>query len=164
MELNLITAVSEKGIIGSDGDLPWNLKDEWKFYKTTTMGSLLIMGRKTYDSVGHPLPGRESWVMTRSESLDLPKEVRVFHSKEDVLQACKDIDKPIFINGGAQIYKMFLPEVTKLYYTTVHAQIEGDTKFPEVNWDEWKLISEYHHPQDERNTHSWTQKTYERIK
>lgn len=161
--MNLIVAVSENLIIGHGQKLPWKLQDELKRYKEITMGGVLIMGRKTFDSIGRVLPGRESWVLTKDKTKKFPEGVRVFYSKEEIRKAIRQTERPVFVNGGGEIYKMFLPYVKKLFYTVVHTELKGDTLFPQVDWQKWQEITSFNHPQDERNEYSWTQKIYERI-
>lgn len=160
--MNLIVATSINRVIGDKGTLPWRLSDELKLYKETTIGSILVMGRKTFTSIGKPLHGRESWVLTRDENFEAPEGVRIFHTKEDVLKAAGEAVKPVFINGGAEIYKLFMPYCTRLYITTVEAEIAGDTYFPRFNLNDWEKLAEYSHRKDEKNTFAWTQRIYEK--
>ena len=162
MAVSLIVAVSENGVIGRDGGLPWRLSADLKHFKKTTMGHHLIIGRRTWDEVGKPLPGRTMVVVTRSRHF-APEGVRVAHSLEEALEIARDDHEP-FIGGGAHIYRMALENdlVNRLYITRVHTKIEGDTRFPDFDLDEWELISEERHEADQRNEHSYSFLVYER--
>ncbi len=162
MVVSLIVAVSENGVIGRAGGLPWRLSADLKHFKKTTMGHHLIIGRRTWDEVGKPLPGRTMVVVTRSRRF-APAGVRVAHSLKEALDLDRNDDEP-FIGGGAHIYRMALENdlVDRLYITRVHAEVEGDTVFPEVDLDDWDLVSEEHHQEDERNEHPYSFLVYER--
>ena len=162
MVVSLIVAVSSNGVIGRDGGLPWRLSNDLKHFKKLTMGHHLIIGRRTWDEVGKPLPGRTMVVVTRSRRF-APEGVRVAHSLEEALDIARDDDEP-FIGGGAHIYRMALENnlVDRLYITRVHAEVDGDTFFPDIKFDDWKLVSEEHHEADERNQHSFSFLVYER--
>jgi dihydrofolate reductase len=162
MAVSLIVAVSENGVIGRDGGLPWRLSADLKHFKKTTMGHHLIIGRRTWDEVGEPLPGRTMVVVTRSRHF-APEGVRVAHSLAEALDIASDDGEP-FIGGGAHIYRMALENdrVDRLYLTRVHAEVEGDTFFPDVDLDRWELVSEEHHEADEKNEHPYSFLVYER--
>jgi len=162
MVVSLIVAVSSNGVIGRDGGLPWRLSNDLKHFKKLTMGHHLIIGRRTWDEVGKPLPGRTMVVVTRSRPF-APEGVRVANSLEEALDIARDDDEP-FIGGGAHIYRMALENnlVDRLYITRVHAEVDGDTFFPDINLDDWKLVSEEHHEADERNQHPFSFLVYER--
>jgi len=162
MVVSLIVAVSSNGVIGRDGGLPWRLSNDLKHFKKLTMGHHLIIGRRTWDEVGKPLPGRTMVVVTRSRRF-APEGVRVAHSLEEALDIARDDDEP-FIGGGAHIYRMALENnlVDRLYITRVHAEVDGDTFFPDINLDDWKLVSEEHHEADERNQHPFSFLVFER--
>lgn len=122
-----IAAMSENRVIGNDGDIPWHLPEDFKWFKEKTMGGILVMGRKTYESIGKPLPGRDTFVLSRQ-----PREIPGAHSFTDlsILQHL-ETDKTIWIAGGAEIYRQTLPLCDELYLTRVHRECEGDTFFPE---------------------------------
>ncbi|PXA05161.1 dihydrofolate reductase [Coraliomargarita sinensis] len=122
-----IAAMSENRVIGSDGDMPWNLPEDFKWFKQATMGGIMIMGRKTYESIGKPLPGRETYVLSRRE-LDIPGVTNITD-----ISALQDLetDKTVWIAGGAEIYRQTLDDCDEVYLTRVHRQCEGDTFFPE---------------------------------
>lgn len=128
-KLTAIVAMDPNRLIGNDGDLPWHLPEDLKFFKATTSGATIVMGRKTFDSIGRPLPNRRNIVLTRDESWT-HDGVTVIHSVDDLNVLSNDA-KPIFIIGGSEIYSIFLPFVYKLIVSHVHIQYQGDTFFPE---------------------------------
>ena len=146
MKLSLIVAVSRNGVIGVDNQLPWHLPEDLKYFKSVTMGKPLIMGRKTYDSIGWPLPGRTNSVVTRDPAWQAPG-VEVAQSLEAALQlghsACETAGADeIMVIGGEQIYRMTLPAADRLYLTQVDADVQGDAFFPEVDFSQWKQVRE----------------------
>jgi dihydrofolate reductase len=164
MPVSLIVAVSSNGVIGRDGGLPWRLPRALRHFKATTMGHHLIIGRRTWDELGKPLPGRTMIVVTRDPGF-VAEGASVVHSLDEALAAVRNDDEP-FIGGGAHIYREALDRdlVDRLDITRVHAELEGDTFFPEVDFDRWQLISEEHHPADEKNEFALSFLVYERIR
>ena len=162
MTVSLIVAVSSNGVIGRDGDLPWHLPADLKHFKCTTMGHHLIIGRRTWEEVGKPLPGRTIVVVTRSRRF-FPEGVFVVRSVEQALELAAEDDEPI-IGGGSQIYRIALARdlVDRIYLTRIHAEVEGDTFFPDFDLDEWELISKEHHEADEKNEYPHSFLVYER--
>jgi len=162
MTVSLIVAVSSNGVIGRDGDLPWHLPADLKHFKRTTMGHHLIIGRRTWDEVGKPLPGRTMVVVTRSRRF-FPEGVFVVRSVEQALELAAEDDEP-FIGGGSQIYKIALARdlVDRIYLTRIHAEVEGDTFFPDFDLDDRELVSEEHHKADEKNEFDYSFLVYER--
>ena len=160
--VSLIVAVSSNGVIGRDGDLPWHLPADLRHFKKTTMGHHLIIGRATWDEVGRPLPGRTMVVVTRNRDFNADG-VLVAHSVEEALALARDDDEP-FIGGGAEIYRQALEAglVDRLHITRVHADVEGDTLFPRINFDQWLLTDRVDHPADEKNDHPYTFERYDR--
>jgi dihydrofolate reductase len=154
MTVSLIVAVSSNGIIGRDGGLPWRLPSDLKHFKSTTMGHHLIIGRRTWDEVGAPLPGRTMVVVTRSRHF-APEGVHVVRSVEEALSVASSDEEP-FIGGGAQIYRIALTRnlVDRIYLTI----------FPEIDLDEWELVSEEHHEADEKNEFAHSFLVYDRRK
>ena len=146
MKLSLIVAVSRNGVIGVDNKLPWHLPEDLKYFKSVTMGKPLVMGRKTYDSIGRPLPGRTNIVVTRDPKWQAAG-VEVAQSLEAALEvgrnACVKVGADeIMVIGGEQIYRMTLPAADRLYLTQVDADVEGDAFFPDVDFSEWKQVAE----------------------
>jgi len=164
MAVSLIVAVSSNGVIGRDGDLPWYLPADLGHFKRTTMGHHLIIGRRTWEEVGEPLPGRTMVVVTRSRRF-APEGAQVVRSVEEALELATGDDEP-FIGGGAQIYHIALARdlVDRIYLTRIHAEVEGDTHFPEIDLEEWELISEEHHQADEKNEFDYSFLVYERVR
>ena len=147
------------GVIGDRSQLPWRLSADLKRFKALTMGHALIMGRKTYDSLGRPLPGRSSIVITRQATLHLPQEVVVVHSLAEALLHVGHDDSP-FVIGGGEIFAQALPLAARMYVTWVEAQIEGDTRFPEWNAHDWRLVTEERHSADAKNQYDYSFATY----
>jgi dihydrofolate reductase len=146
MKVALIVAVSQNRVIGRDNQLPWHLPEDLQYFKSVTMGKPILMGRKTFDSIGRPLPGRANIVITRDLSWTA-EGVVVVHSLDDAIAAGKeactmtDCDE-IMIIGGAQIYHDSLPMADKLYLTKVEAVVEGDAFFPQIDSNQWQKIAE----------------------
>ena len=158
MILSIIVAVAEKNVIGMDNQLIWHLPADLKYFKTLTMGSPIIMGRKTYESIGKPLPGRTSIIITAN--IDYKAEgCIVVHSLESALDAAKSSNEA-FIIGGAEIYKQAIAVADKIYFTRVHAAFDGDVYFPEVNPEVWQLIDQKDNMPDEKNKYPYSFLTY----
>ena len=160
MMISLIAAVADNGVIGRDGGLPWRLAADLKRFKQLTMGKCLVMGRKTYESVGRPLPGRTSIVVTRDPGWRAVPGVLVAHSLEEALGLAAG--EEVFLAGGESLYEEGLTRADRLYLTHVHAEVEGDTRFPEVDFDRWKVVREEHHEADGKNAFAQTFRVYER--
>ena len=164
MKLSITAAVSENGVIGRDAKIPWRLRDEQRAVRELTMGHCLIMGRKTWDSIGRPLPGRTSIVMTRDRSFSIEAAgVVVVHDFDSALEAARARgDNEAFVFGGEAIYALALPRADTLHLTRVHATVEGDAFFPDFDDSEWKLVDESRHEANERNEYAFTIQRYER--
>ena len=123
--------MSENRVIGNTGDIPWHLPEDFKWFKKTTMGGILVMGRKTYESIGRPLPGRDTYVLSRT-----PREITGVHSFTD-LEVLDHLvtNQTIWIAGGGEIYKQMLGKCSELYLTRVHRSVEGDAFFPDFESD-----------------------------
>ena len=131
--LTIVVAVGTGGVIGRDGDLPWRIREDLRHFKRITMGHTIIMGRRTWDSIGRPLPGRQSVVITRNRDFDAPGAV-VVHSLEDAIQQARaNGDAAPCIIGGASIYAAALPRAARVEWTEVDQAVDGDTFFPD--WD-----------------------------
>lgn len=128
--INMIVAVSRNNQIGVDNQLPWHIKEDLQYFKQTTTSHTIVMGRKTFDSIGRPLPNRKNIVITRDYSFQFPG-VEVVHSLEELFSLIDSETKPVFVIGGGEIYKLLLPFTDKLYITLVDLSIDGDTFFPE---------------------------------
>lgn len=129
--ISLIAAISENRVIGNGGEIPWHLKDDFRRFKERTTGHAIIMGRKTHESIGRPLPGRTNIVITRDTSREIPG-CTVVGSLDEALTKAREIEsEEIFVIGGGQVYAEALPLADRLYLTLVHAIMDGDTFFPE---------------------------------
>jgi len=133
--LSILVAMAKNRTIGLDNALPWRIPEDLKYFKALTMGHHIVMGRKTYDSIGRPLPGRTTVVVTRSRNLELPG-CTVAHSLEEAITACAGNE--IFIVGGAELYAQALPFAETLYVTEIQQEIEGDAHFPEFDRSTWQ--------------------------
>ena len=170
--LSLIVAAAENNVIGRGGALPWRLPADLAHFKRLTMGAAILMGRKTYDSIGRPLPGRKSIVLTRDTAwraihdAPLTKELLVVESLEQAiaLAAQTEVENKaeVFIIGGGEIYQLALPQADRVYLTRVHATVEGDATFPALDPTEWRLASSEAQPADQRNEHPCTFEVWER--
>ena len=136
-------------VIGKGDALPWHISEDLKYFRKITMGKPIVMGRKTHESIGRPLPGRENIILTRDTSYKA-EGCTVLHSMEEIFQYCKDVEE-VMITGGAEIYKLAFEQVSHLYLTEVYTEIEGDTFFPEFDRCEWKEVSREDHKADEKN-------------
>lgn len=158
MKIALIWAMAENRVIGRDGDLPWRLPVDLEHFKNTTYGQPVIMGRKTWESLPGALPGRRNLVVTRQKDY-AAEGAEVFGSVDAALQAARKT-KPgpmrAFILGGAEIYNQTLSRAHELYVTFVHAEVEGDTHFPEFDLTEWRVVEREQHPADEDNEYACT--------
>ena len=146
MKIALIVAVSQNNVIGRDNQLPWHLPEDLQYFKSVTMGKPILMGRKTFESIGRPLPGRVNIVITRDPDWTA-EGVEIVNTIDDAMAAgavaCKAADSyEIMIIGGAQIYRDCLPLADVLYLTKVEAEIEGDAFFPDIDLDQWQEVSE----------------------
>jgi len=139
MRIALIAAMSENGVIGNNNALPWHLPEELKYFRKVTLGKPVIMGRKTFESMGKkPLPNRHNIIVTRS-TISAPA-CTVVSSVQEALAVVGESEE-IMVIGGAQIYESFLPFANRIYLTTVHQQCSGDTYFPKVDWGQWEMVS-----------------------
>lgn len=145
IRIALVVAAAENRVIGLDGDMPWHLSGDLKYFKRVTMGRPIVMGRKTFESIGRPLPGRLNIIITRDETY-APEGTVICHSLEDALAAARqrageDGMDEVMVVGGGQIYADCIALADRVYLTEVHASPEGDTLFPEIKSDEWREIS-----------------------
>ncbi len=160
-KLSIIVAISENNAIGKNNQLLWHLPADLKHFKEITTGNTIIMGRKTYDSIGKPLPNRRSIVITRNADLKI-EGAEVVTSLSAAIALCK-ADKEAFIIGGAEIYQAALPFTTHIHLTRVHQHYEADAFFPPLNPTAWKEINSVSYPADEKNNVAYTFSTLERI-
>ncbi|MDM3872305.1 dihydrofolate reductase [Porticoccus sp. W117] len=149
MDIALIVAMARNGTIGRNNELPWHLSGDLRYFKAVTMGKPVVMGRKTWESIGRPLPGRTNIVITRQAGwlpeCDNPDTVKVAHSLEQALQLAEQVAtadgvSELMVMGGAEIYRQALPLAKRLYITEVNADVEGDAFFPEMDDSQWREL------------------------
>jgi dihydrofolate reductase len=164
MRLSIIAAVAENGVIGRGGKLPWHLSDDLRRFKQLTMGHTIVMGRRTWESIGRPLPGRRTIVVSRQVDYRVVAEnVVLAASLDDALQFAQGAgDADVFIVGGAELYRDALPRADRLCLTRVHADVPGDTYFPQFDLREWQLTASEHHEADANNDYAFRFEVYER--
>lgn len=162
MIISLIVAASENRVIGRNNDLPWRLPDDMRFFVKTTKGHHILMGRKNLESFGKLLPNRTNILLTRDRSYEF-EGAKIFNELNKAIQFAKDNgEEELMVIGGGEIYKQCLPMADRIYLTQVHAEIDGDVYFPELDPSEWLLQSESFHDKDEKHNYSFTFKTFER--
>jgi dihydrofolate reductase len=159
MIISIVVAISENHVIGKDNQLLWHMPNDLKHFKEITTGHTVIMGRKTYDSVGKPLPKRRNIIITR-QSITI-EGCEVVNSIEAALALCKG-EEEVFIVGGAEIYRQAMKLTDRIYLTIIHKEFEGDSFFPEINKIEWEEVSREDHQPDEKNALSYSFITLER--
>lgn len=159
MNISIVVAISENHVIGKDNKLLWYLPNDLKHFKEITSGHTVIMGRKTYESVGKPLPRRRNIIITRQAILI--EGCEVVNSIEAALALCAD-EEEVFIVGGAEIYKQSMHLTDRIYLTIVHKVYDGDSFFPEINKSEWREVSREDHQPDEKNAIPYSFITLER--
>lgn len=159
--VSIIVAADEHGGIGRDGGLPWHLPADLQRFKALTMGKPIVMGRKTWDSIGRPLPGRRSLVVSRQPGFAIDG-AEVFGSLEAALQAAADAPETCVI-GGAEIYRQALPRAQVVHLTRVHASVQADTYFPALDVAEWEEVAREDRPADDRHAYPYSFLTLQRV-
>lgn len=161
MNISLVVACSSNHAIGKNNQLLWHLPNDMKFFKQKTWALPVIMGRKTFESIGNkPLNGRINIILTQQKNFKAPNTV-VVNSLQDALFFCnQNFYNQVCIIGGGEVYKQALPLATTIYRTKVHTEIEGDTYFPEINESEFTLISSFNHPADEKHAFAYSFETW----
>ena len=148
MNIALIAALAEDGTIGHQGQIPWHLREDLQRFKKITLGHTVIMGRKTFQSIGRPLPGRANLVLTRDPAFRAPDGVPTFASLEDALAHCRHQgESTAFIIGGAEVYRHALDLADRLLLTRVHQDVHGDTRFPPLDFGDWTEVSRQDTPE-----------------
>jgi dihydrofolate reductase len=160
MKLSAIVAMASNRVIGANNQLPWRLPADLARFKRITMGHALVMGRKTYESIGRPLPGRTMIVVTRQRGY-APEGVKVAHSVDEALALAQGDDE-VFIIGGAELFAQTMDRIDRLYLTLIEREVPGDVSFPEVDLSTWKLIEQEHHPAATPEALPYAFLTYER--
>jgi dihydrofolate reductase len=167
MIISLIVAASTNNAIGKDNKLLWHLPNDMKFFKNTTWGMPVVMGRKTFEALaGEPLPGRFNFVVTRQPDWRPRRDtVKVAPDLQTALALAKETDcKETFVIGGGQIYAEAMSIADRIYMTRVHAVLDGDTFFPVIPEQDWKLVSELNFPADEKHAHAYSFQLWQRKK
>ena len=162
MKIAMIAAMAKNRVIGLDNDMPWHLPDDLKFFKANTTGKPVIMGRKTFESIGsRPLPKRPNIVISRNPDLKL-EGVQVFQSIDDALATLTESEE-VIIMGGGQLYKQMLDRADRLYLTLIDVELEGDTSFPDWAHLNWQEVDRVPHGIDERHQYSFEFVTLDRV-
>lgn len=159
--ISIIVAMSRNRVIGANNAIPWRLPEELKRFKRITLGHHIIMGRKTWDSIGRPLPGRTTVIVTRQRGYSAAGAITA-HSLDEAIAACGD-DNEIFVIGGAELYAQALARAGRLYLTIVDAEIAGDTVMPDFDAADWREVSSESFPVDEKHRHAFRCAVLERV-
>ncbi|MDF1759381.1 MAG: type 3 dihydrofolate reductase [Coxiellaceae bacterium] len=159
--LALIAAMAQQRVIGLNGDMPWHMPEDLKHFKNMTAGKTVIMGRKTFDSIGKPLPKRRNIVISRQADLTIDG-CDVFNDLPQAIASC-DIDEVIMVVGGSTLYEQALPIADRMYLTFIDAAVEGDTFFPAWDSDQWQMASREEYPADKQNPYDYQFVTLERL-
>ncbi|MGA2615578.1 MAG: dihydrofolate reductase [Spirochaetia bacterium] len=162
MPVSLIAAVAANLLIGDEGKLPWRIPDDLARFKRLTVGHAVVMGRKTFESMGKPLSGRRNIVLTRDARLSLPG-CEMAHTREEAI-AMAGSDEELFVIGGASIYELFLPIARRMYLTHVEGEFHGDIFFPEVHWEQWQVVKQETGRSSQPGTPTHRFVDYERIR
>ncbi len=161
MILSLIVAIADNRVIGREGGMPWRLPADLRYFRCATLGKAIVMGRRTFEAIGRPLPGRHNIVISTKPGYRA-EGCTVVDSLEAALTAARDAPD-VMIIGGETLYRQTLPQATRIYLTEVHARPEGDVYFPELNPTEWREIHREAHPADARNPHPYDFVVLERV-
>ncbi|HIO92441.1 MAG TPA: type 3 dihydrofolate reductase [Leucothrix mucor] len=166
MKISMIAAMAHQRVIGKDQKMPWHLPADLAFFKKTTMGSPILMGRKTYESIGRPLPGRLNLVVTRSPDLKIAgcEVVTSLEQAMSVAQEKSSDSNEVFITGGSHLYKSFLDKADRLYLTMIDADLEGDTYFPDYTQYNWQEVDHEDHQADDKNIYPYSFVTLDRVR
>jgi dihydrofolate reductase len=161
MRIAAVVAMDKNRVIGHQNKLPWHLPADLRHFKQVTMGSPIIMGRKTYESIGKPLPGRKNIVITRDAAFQALGCV-VVNSPESALVGAMGSDE-VFVIGGAQLFEQMLPSIQRIYMTVIHYAFEGDAYFPALDMSQWAEQERLEHSPDEQNAYEYSFITYDRV-
>jgi dihydrofolate reductase len=165
--LELVAAVAANGVMGRNGQLPWHLPDDLRHFKSLTMGRPVIMGRRTFESIGRPLPGRQSIVVSGTLAAPPVPGVELARSLDDAIRiaaAAADAPGPAFVIGGAALYAAAIPRARTMHLTHVDEPVEGDVLFPAYDRSAWRQTAEVRHERDARHAHAFRFCTYERLR
>ena len=158
--ITLVVAAADNGVIGRENQLPWQLPDDLKRFKRITLGRPVVMGRKTFESIGRPLPGRANIVVTRDTHYRRDG-ITVVHDIDSAVRCAGDVPE-VMVIGGAELFRLFLPRARRVHLTRVHADIDGDAYWPALDQREWRLAEGESHSADERHAHAMTFELWER--
>ena len=158
--ITLVVAVADSGVIGRDNGLPWHLPEDLKRFKRLTMGKPMVMGRRTFESIGKPLPGRQNIVVTRDTNYRRDG-VTVVHDVDGALRAAGDVPE-IMVIGGAELFRALLPRAGRIHLTRVHGNIEGDVMWPALDEGDWVVVKRESHSADERHAYAMTFEVWEK--
>jgi dihydrofolate reductase len=158
--VSMVVAATENDVIGRDNGMPWHLPDDLRYFKARTMGKPMLMGRKTFESIGKPLPGRTSLVMTRDSSWHADGAV-IVRSLDEALDWARNAPE-LCVVGGAEVFRLAWPHAGRLFLTRIHAQIPGDTFFPKIDPGEWRETERTEHPADDRHAYAMSFITLDR--
>ncbi|MBA2936859.1 dihydrofolate reductase [Paenibacillus sp. CGMCC 1.16610] len=147
-------------VIGKDNDIPWRIPNDWRYVNKITKGHTIVLGRRNFESIGKVLPDRRNIILSRDTELSI-EGCEMAHSIQEVFDLCQNEEK-IFIFGGEQIYKLFMPYVKKMYVTKIHHEFDGDTYFPEIDFSEWKEVSVEKGITDSKNPFTYFFHIYDR--
>jgi dihydrofolate reductase len=166
LHLAVIVAAAENGVIGRNNALPWHLPADLQYFKRVTMGKPIVMGRKTFESIGRPLPGRTNVVISRDPHYSA-EGVQVVGSLDAALRMAEDIAlidgaEELVVIGGAEIYREALPLARRLYLTEVHAVVDGDARLPDIDWDCWREVRRERHDAEGNNPYDYSFVVFER--
>lgn len=162
MHINQVVAAASNNVIGKNNRLLWSLPNDMKFFKNTTWGMPVIMGRKTFESLGKPLAGRTNIVITHQQNWQ-PEGVLVVNNIQEAMAAAAETDaKEAFVIGGGEIYRQTLPLTERIYLTRVHTTLDGDTFYPGFNESEWQLLSQLDFAADEKHAHAYSFQVWQR--
>jgi len=141
MKITLVAAIASNNVIGKENSLPWNIPEDLKRFKQMTSGNTILMGRKTFDSIGRPLPNRQNIVMTKDENFE-QEGIKVINDFDEALELIKESNEDVFVIGGSKIYELFEPVANSLAITRILKDFEGDAFFPDINWELWQIEKE----------------------
>lgn len=169
--ISMMIAAAENRVMGKDNQMPWHLPNDLQYFKKCTMGKPMIMGRKTYESLGKPLPGRPHIIVTRQENYQAPnanEQVQVVTNLADAITAAEALaanteEQEVMVIGGAEICALAFPSTDRLYLTQVHAEVEGDVYFPEFDQNEWHEVTREDHSASDNNPYDYSFVVFERI-
>ncbi len=161
MIISMIAAMAKNNVIGIKNGLPWDLPADMKHFREITSGKTVIMGARTFESIGKALPKRRNIVITLDKN-QIAEGAEIVFSLDEAIESCKN-EGEVMIIGGASIYRQFLPKAQRVYLTVIDGKFEGDAFFPEMDMNEWKIVNEEKHEADEKNSHPYTFKVFERV-